>query len=157
MAIVMHRARTTADFETLWGLLTEYEADLPPDLRHGSVPDSTALKRTYVKRSAAFVASAEGRIIGCVAVAELDAETAVMMRLFVRPANRGMGAARVLVNATMRFARRCGYGRMVLDTDKERLRAAYCLYRSLGFTECEPYASVEYACPTFMDRRVHLF
>ena len=41
--------------------------------------------------------------------------TAVMMRLFVRPANRGMGAARVLVNAAMRFARRCRYGRVVLD------------------------------------------
>jgi len=156
MAIVTHRARTVADFQALWGLLIEYEAGLPPELRHGSVPDSTALKSTYVKRSAAFVAAAEGRIVGCVAVAELDAGTAVMMRLFVRPANRGMGAARVLVNAALRFVRRCRYGRVVLDTDKERLRAAYCLYRSLGFTECEPYASVEYACPTFMERGVHL-
>lgn len=156
MALVTHRARTAADFEALWGLLTEYEASLPPDLRHGSVANSTALKSTYGKRSAAFVAAAEGRIIGCVALAELDAGTAVMMRLFVRPASRGMGAARVLVNAAMRFSRRCGYGRVVLDTDKERLRAAYCLYRSLGFTECEPYASVEYACPTFMECSVHL-
>jgi GNAT superfamily N-acetyltransferase len=156
MAIVTHRARTAADFEALWVLLSEYEASLPPDLRHGSVPNSTALKSIYAKRSAAFVAAAEGRIIGCVAVAELDAGTAVMMRLFVRPANRGMGAARVLVNAAMRFARRSRYGRVVLDTDKERLRAAYCLYRSLGFTECEPYAGVDYTCPTFMERSVRL-
>jgi len=44
--------------------------------------------------------------------------------------------------------------RLVLDTARERLRAAYELYRSLGFRECEPYGAVDYRCPTFMELRL---
>ena len=142
------------DFRDFHELLIEYEAALPPVLRHGSVPGMDELEMTYRGRSAAFLAEAAGRAIGCVAVSELDARTGVIMRLFVRPESRGAGAARALVLRALEFLETSGYGRVVLDTDKERLPAAYRLYQTLGFTECGPYATVSYPCPTFMERRL---
>ncbi len=123
-------------------------------LRHGSVPAVGELEVVYRGRGAAFLADIAGHAIGCVAVSELDARTGVIMRLFVRPESRGAGAARALVLRALEFLETEGYNRVVLDTDKERLPAAYRLYGSLGFTECGPYARVSYPCPTFMERRI---
>lgn len=142
------------DFAAFHELLVEYEADLTPVLRHGSVPSVDELQRAYRGRSAAFLADREGRIVGCVAVSELDARTGVIMRLFVRPESRGAGAARALVLRALEFLETAGYGRVVLDTDKEQLPAAYRLYQSVGFTECGAYTTVSYPCPTFMERRI---
>jgi GNAT superfamily N-acetyltransferase len=154
VAVQTHRAQSDADLADFHALLVEYEADLPQQLRHGGIPDVTALKQSFSKRSAAFLAAAAGQILGCVAASELDSETALMMRLFVRPASRGLGAARALVLSAIEFVQGAGYTRIVLDTDKELLPAAYRLYRSVGFTECASYASVDYPCPTFMERSV---
>jgi GNAT superfamily N-acetyltransferase len=145
------RVESSSDFDRLEELLLAYEADLPPDLRHGRVPDPVSLLASYSGRSAAFLAVGEEGPVGCVAVREFDALTAVLMRLFVRPNHRGAGAARALLETAIEFSKERGYGRIVLDSHKRRLRAAYELYRSLGFQECAPYARVDYQCPTFME------
>ena len=93
----------------------------------------------------------DDRAAGCVAVTEIDLETAVLKRLFVRSCYRGVGAARALIETALAFLRDRGYRRVVLDTEKERLRPAYELYRSLGFEECAPYGEVDYRFPTFME------
>ncbi len=111
------------------------------------------LRLRYARPNVAFVATHEGNPAGCVAVTMLDASTAVILRLYVRPQCRGLGIARALVNAAIGFAREGGFSRIVLDTNK-RLAAAYELYRSFGFTECAPFGSVSYACPTFMELRI---
>lgn len=151
MTVTVRRAETEADFRNLHALLVEYENDLPPKLRHGRVPDTGELQETYAQRDAAFLASFEGNSIGCVAVAKIEKRTAVMIRLFVKPAHRGHGAARALVIAAMNFLKQVRYARVVLDTDKDLLPAAYRLYRSLGFEECGPYGSVDYESSTFME------
>jgi GNAT superfamily N-acetyltransferase len=84
-------------------------------------------------------------------VRELDPDTALLLRLFVRPARRGLGAARLLTKAAITHARESAYRRIVLDTNREQLEPAYRLYESLGFVECEPFAEVSYECPTFME------
>jgi GNAT superfamily N-acetyltransferase len=81
----------------------------------------------------------------------LDEGSAVMKRLYVRPEYRGTGAGRALAQACVDLARERGYRRIVLDTNKKHLEAAYRLYRSMGFAECDPYAGVNYSCPTFME------
>jgi ribosomal protein S18 acetylase RimI-like enzyme len=152
MTVEVRRAQSEADFGRLYELLIEYEAALAPELRHGCVSGPERLKRAYVKENAAFLAASEGHDIGCLAVKRLDRATAVMQRLFVKPQHRGMGAARALVEAALAFLRNRRYTRVVLDTDKAQLNAAYRLYRSLGFEECAPYGAVSYGCPTFMER-----
>jgi GNAT superfamily N-acetyltransferase len=71
--------------------------------------------------------------------------------LYVVPNARGTGTGRALLEACIAFSRDGGYRRVVLDTHRHRLKAAYDLYCRLGFRECEPYAAAEYACPTFME------
>ncbi|MBV9027945.1 MAG: GNAT family N-acetyltransferase [Candidatus Eremiobacteraeota bacterium] len=145
------RVREAAAFQSLHELLVMYEADLPAELRHGSVPEAGALAAEYADADAAFMATSDGEPIGCVAIKKLDRERAVILRLFVKPRHRGLGAARRLVVAAIEFAKGNDYRRIVLDTHKEQLPAAYALYRSLGFLDCTPYGSVSYACPTFME------
>ncbi|HVN69944.1 MAG TPA: GNAT family N-acetyltransferase [Candidatus Binatia bacterium] len=154
MAVEVRRVEDAPEFAELRELLAAYEADLPPELRHGAVPELDAIAQVYAGENAAFVARRDGVPIGCVAAGRFDASSAVLMRLFVLPSARGIGAARALVNAAISFARGRGDRRIVLDTHKGQLVAAYRLYRSLGFEECEPIAPVSYECPTFMELRI---
>ncbi|MBQ5583520.1 MAG: GNAT family N-acetyltransferase, partial [Ruminiclostridium sp.] len=61
-----------------------------------------------------------------------------MKRLYIRPAFRGKGIARRLVEMLLADARQDGYEAMVLDTFPF-LRQAVSLYRDLGFYEIPSY------------------
>jgi GNAT superfamily N-acetyltransferase len=149
--VTIRRAQEIADFERFHALFVEYEAYLPANLRHGAVPAAEALYRRYVNPDAAFLAMRDDDAIGCVAVKLVDASAGALHHLFVQPQHRGLGAARGLVTTAIDFLRERGYERMVLDTNKEELPAAYHLYLSLGFRECEPFDTVGYDHPTYMD------
>lgn len=149
--VAIRRAESGGDFNSLHALLVEYENDLPPRLRHGRVPEENELAHSYARRDAAFLASFEGEPIGCVAVAKIAEGTAVMIRLYVKSLHRGRGAARALVSAALDFLKHERYVRVVLDTEKDVLAAAYRLYQSFGFEECAPYGMVDYQNPTFME------
>lgn len=115
-----------------------------------------AIRQTFSAPNAAFIATHEGVAIGCAAVKRagddrLATTTAVLLRLYVRPDSRRLGAARCLVTSAIAFARGTNFHRLVLDTEKSELEAAYRLYQSLGFKECAPFATVSYDTPTFME------
>jgi putative acetyltransferase len=76
---------------------------------------------------------------GCVALRPLDAETAEMKRLYLRPAARGAGLGRALAAAAIAHAREHGFARVVLDTMAEQMPEAVALYRSMGFREAPAY------------------
>jgi carbonic anhydrase len=72
-------------------------------------------------------------------VRRLDAGTAEMKRLYVRPAYRGHGLGRRLAKAAIAAARREGCRRIVLDS-LPGMREARSLYRLLGFEEIPSYS-----------------
>ncbi len=76
---------------------------------------------------------------GCVAVRPLGNDECEMKRLYVRPAFRGAGVGRQLVQAALEWALPRHYRAMKLDTVRGTMSAAIGLYRSLGFVECAPY------------------
>ncbi len=136
--------------ETFERLIREYQAWLPDDLR---VPDLEEEIGQLIARyggAGLLLAYEKERPAGCVVLFGRDAQTAEIKRLYVVPAARGGGIGRALVAAAIERAKADGYRRIVLDTHRSRLEAAYGLYRALGFEECEAYGQADYACPTFL-------
>ncbi len=154
MSFSIERASAPPEFRALHALLIEYERTLPVDLRHGSEPELENLERDYAGESAAFIARVAQQYAGCVVAEKLSGTTALLKRMYVQPAYRGRGIARALAQAVIDFAGEHGYARVVLDTDRDRLRSAHALYVSLGFAECDPFASVTYDAPTYMELRL---
>ena len=77
---------------------------------------------------------------GCVALRPLDASTAEMKRLYVRPEARGGGLGRSLAEAAVAHGRELGFSRLVLDTIAERMPEAVALYASMGFHPIPSYS-----------------
>jgi len=112
------------------------------------------LEIIYSEPNAAFLGVIDQGAVGCVAITRLDMSTSVIKRLYVKPGFRQLGIARVLVHAAIEYSREQRQDRVVLDTDRTRLEAAYNLYVALGFVDTEPYGPVDYAGPTYMELRL---
>jgi putative acetyltransferase len=71
---------------------------------------------------------------GCVALRRVDDRRAEPKRLYVRPAYRGLGLGRALLEWVMNEARAAGYSELAGDT-MPQMNQALALYRQMGF-EC---------------------
>jgi len=86
-----------------------------------------------------FVVGRDGETAaGCAALRRLDRDYAELKRLYVRPAFRGSGLARRIMEAAIEEARDRGYLGIRLDS-LPTMDAAMQLYRSLGFREIFHY------------------
>jgi putative acetyltransferase len=129
-----------ADARTLF---REYQHSLEADLvGTQNIDDEIAsLPGKYAPPLGALilVRDAGGATIGCGAVRPLERPgSCELKRLYVRPAGRGSGAGRALMNAAIGFAAKAGYREMLLDS-LPTMKEAIGLYRSLGFREVAPY------------------
>ena len=92
-------------------------------------PPTGRLKLAYV----------EDELAGCIALRAVDDDRCEMKRLFLRPAFRGSGLGRYLVETIIAEARSIGYKSMLLDTLPGRMDSAIALYKKMGFKEIAPY------------------
>ena len=73
-----------------------------------------------------------GVIVGSVGLFRVDGETCELRKMYLRPAVRGSGQGRRLLEHALAEARRLGYRRITLETASP-LTAAIALYRRYGF------------------------
>lgn len=98
-----------------------------------------------------LLASEEDELAGCVALRPLGPAGCEMKRLFVRPAFRGSGLGRRLVESIIEAARESGYTSMRLETLPGKMDKAIKLYQSLGFKEIPPYNENPVEATKFME------
>jgi len=98
-----------------------------------------------------LLAHHQGQAAGCVALRPLDRQICEMKRLYVRPAYRGKGVGRILVDRVITEARGIGYERMRLDTIESSMQDAIALYRRRGFREIAPYRSSPIAGALYLE------
>ncbi|MFL6438023.1 MAG: GNAT family N-acetyltransferase [Terriglobales bacterium] len=147
-------ADNPARLEAVRTLFKEYAASLSFNLCFQSFEEELALlPGEYAPPCGTLLLGlVAGQTAGCVALHRIDNRRAVtradrsacghvceMKRLFVRPAIRGSGVGRELVNGVLNSAVAIGYGRMRLDTVPSEMGTAVQLYRKLGFIEIPAY------------------
>jgi GNAT superfamily N-acetyltransferase len=97
------------------------------------------LTSAYRAPGALLVAYHHNQPVGCVGLKSLSqADTAEVKRLYVRPAHRRSGVARLLMNHAHQHAADHGFTRLILDVIPTRTHVID-FYRRLGYTETEPY------------------
>ena len=125
-------------------LFEDYQIDLGIDLCfQGFTDELDGLPGEYAEPAGALVlAFVDGAPAGCCALRPLinsdHINACEMKRLFVRPAFRGFGLGRLLVDEILSLARLAGYSNMLLDTLSD-MEAARALYQEAGFIEVAPY------------------
>ena len=84
------------------------------------------------------MAIVDGMPAGCVALRGIDDGRCEAKRLYVRPAYRGQGAGRALLEWVIGEARAIGYREMVGDT-MPVMERALAMYDRMGFERTGPY------------------
>jgi GNAT superfamily N-acetyltransferase len=87
-------------------------------------------------RGRLWLAERDGRVVGCVAIVEVDETTAQLRWFLVVPEERGAGLGTRLLNESLAFCREQGYETVILWTVSS-LESAARLYRSAGFTRVQ--------------------
>lgn len=90
------------------------------------------LQRYDPKCERCWIAEVDGVPAGSLFLVRGDSKTAKLRLMFLEPWARGQGAAQKLVEASIAFAKKCGYEKIVLWTQSE-LVAARKLYARNGF------------------------
>ena len=89
-----------------------------------------------------LLACSASDVVGIACLQRIGANTAEIKRMYVRPANRGAGLGRALLERLLESAMEAGYGCVQLDS-ADFLTAAHAMYRSVGFVDTDPYPESE--------------
>ena len=98
-----------------------------------------------------FLALADDKPAGCIALRKLEEKICEMKRLFVREDFRGTGIGKILIDKLITEAQTSGYEKMRLDTFPPKMSKAVSLYESYGFYEIKPYYHNPYGETLFME------
>lgn len=125
-------------------IFREYAGSLTVDLGfQGFEAEVDGLPGEYAApRGALLLITVGDAMAGCCGLRPIDSavypNACEMKRLYVRPAFRGLGLGRQLVEAALENARIAAYDCVLLDT-LDDMESARALYAELGFHEIPPY------------------
>ena len=136
----IRRASIPNEVPAVRDLFREYAAGTGIDLCFQRFEDELAgLPGAYAAPDGCLlIVDACSSLAGCVAFRRHAPGVCEMKRLYVRPAFRGLGLGRKLIDQLAAEAVAAGYREMVLDT-LPTMREAIAMYHAAGFVETEPY------------------
>jgi GNAT superfamily N-acetyltransferase len=135
------RRAAAADHEGVVRELAEYFAFLGEEVDPAGLDHDVAdWQREYdgVAGVMLVVVDPAGRVVGTAGVRRLEPGVTELKRMWLRPACRGLGLARRLMDRVLEEARALDGCALRLDSER-RLAAAVRLYRSYGFVEITDY------------------
>lgn len=138
-----------ADLRELWTAYMEESAD---DLKRelgfeedvpAAVTNTLAHLDQFAPPTGQILVVVEGgAVLGAGCLRTIAPGVAEIKRMYLRPAARGRGLGRRLLETLLDAARSAGYREARLDTDG-LMPAAVGLYRNAGFVRCDPYPQSE--------------
>jgi GNAT superfamily N-acetyltransferase len=133
-------------------LFREYAAGLGVDLsfQHFDAERAELLGAYAPPTGRLILARVEAEPAGCIALRALEPAICEMKRLYVRPAFRGLGLGRQLVERIIAEAQTAGYAQMRLDT-LPTMAEARRLCREVGFKEIPAYCYNPVPGTSFME------
>ena len=149
-AVISLERPDTPDAEAL---IAELDAQLevlyPAMSRHGYSVD-----KLIAQGVAFFVMRDEGATVGCGGVQLFDDGYGEIKRMYVRPAYRGRGYAKRMLDHLTEYTRRSGAPLLRLETGIHQ-HAAIALYESAGFKSIPPFGDYkEDPLSRFYERRI---
>lgn len=130
--------------EFLRGHLADMEPTAPPESQHGLDLDALRAPETRL-----WVGHLDGELLVTGALVALpdvvaDGHDEEVKTMRTAPAARGKGLARAMLTHLLADAAERGVPRLWLETGSQPFFAASReLYRSVGFTECDPFGSYQ--------------
>lgn len=94
-------------------------------------------------RERIWIAEADERLVGCIAIVEASADVAQLRWFLVDPAARGTGIGKRLMAEAVGFCRAAGYRSVILWT-VSALTTAARLYRAAGFVKTYEHACTQW-------------
>lgn len=153
MKIEIVQAETNKHIEHARNLFREYEAWFGLKLCFQNFDEEVAnLPGKYAApEGRLFLAFADEKVAGCIALRKLEDKICEMKRLFVRDEFRGRKIGVLLIENLFEEARKMGYEKMRLDTFPAKMGKAVSLYESYGFREIAPYYHNPYGETLFLE------
>ena len=150
------QAETPEQIEQARKLFREYEAWLGLDLCfQGFEAELAGLPGKYaLPEGRLFLAFADEKLAGCIALRKLEDGICEMKRLFVKEDFRGQKIGILLIEKLIEEAQKIGYKKMRLDTLPDKMAKAVGLYESHGFRRIQAYYDNPYGDTYFMEREL---
>jgi len=89
-----------------------------------------------------YLLKLEDAIVGMGALHQIREKIGAIKRMYIRPAYRGKGFGKALLQQLLQKAKEFGYHIVYLDSGRF-MTTAHSLYHSFGFTECDEYPETE--------------
>jgi GNAT superfamily N-acetyltransferase len=127
------------DSEAAMELIAELEAHLSPlypaESRHGY-----SVEKLLGEGVAFFVIRYDDHPAGCGGLQLFGSEYGEVKRMYIRPAFRGLGLGKLMIEHLAAYARSQGAGRLRLETGIHQ-HAAIGLYERMGFVRIGPFGA----------------